>query len=288
MNSVIHEDKYGQYSVLTSPQGEEGLPWFSFIMSAYNADKTLVESLDSIREQTEQRWEAIIVDDGSTDKTRSILEDYCKKDRRFVLVCQSNIGLTKSLNRALTLVRGKVVVRQDADDISFRDRLEVLFQETSKPKWSGFLASSAILEEEDGQKVIVPRASYTKNRHATSFGLNFGNPIVHGTLAFDAELIKHHGYTDSCKYSQDYDLLLRLLASNVGFCYVEKPLYVFRKSSTSISSAKREQQAAIAREILRKNRGSDFLYLSDLRGFSRVWRICVREVGLLLCRAPWN
>lgn len=48
MNSVIHEDKYGQYSVLTSPQGEEGLPWFSFIMSAYNADKTLVESLDSI------------------------------------------------------------------------------------------------------------------------------------------------------------------------------------------------------------------------------------------------
>ena len=78
-------------------------------MSAYNAAAYLRESIDSILAQTFGDWEFIIIDDGSTDDTLSILRAYESRDKRFRIISRANTGLTKALNEALGHVRGEFI-----------------------------------------------------------------------------------------------------------------------------------------------------------------------------------
>ena len=96
----------------------------SVIMSVFNGENTLEESIESILNQTYSNLEFLIVDDQSDDKTYQILENYKNKDSRIkVFKNNENIGLTKSLNILLKQSKGFYIARQDADDISTVDRL---------------------------------------------------------------------------------------------------------------------------------------------------------------------
>ena len=95
-------------------------------MSVYNGEKTLGKAIDSIIAQTYEDYEFIICDDASTDGTWSILEKYCEADNRIILLRHSeNKGLGASLNDCLQAARGKYIARQDADDISKPERIEL-------------------------------------------------------------------------------------------------------------------------------------------------------------------
>ena len=99
-------------------------PKISVIMSVYDGERHLGESVESVLNQTFTDFEFIIFEDGSTDSTWDILTDYSKGDQRIVLVQnRENIGLTKSLNRGLKLAKGRYIARQDADDVSLPERL---------------------------------------------------------------------------------------------------------------------------------------------------------------------
>jgi len=99
-------------------------PKVTVLMSVYNGESYLVQSIDSILKQTFKDIEFIIIDDGSTDKSLSIIKSYMNKDCRIKLIQnEENIGLTRSLNKGLALARGEYIARQDADDISLPDRL---------------------------------------------------------------------------------------------------------------------------------------------------------------------
>lgn len=96
-----------------------GGPCVSIVMPVYNGEPYLVESVDSILNQTFVDFEFIIVDDGSTDHSREILAEYAKKDTRIALYCNhQNSGIIKTLNKGLALARGKYIARHDADDVS--------------------------------------------------------------------------------------------------------------------------------------------------------------------------
>ena len=95
----------------------------SVVMSVYNDEQYLKESLDSIFAQTIQDFELIIVDDCSTDRTVEIIENY--HDDRIRLICNSeNRGLTRNLNTALEYVQGTYIARMDGDDKSRPERFE--------------------------------------------------------------------------------------------------------------------------------------------------------------------
>ncbi len=98
----------------------------SIIMGVYNCEKYLRESIDSILNQTFKDWELIICDDGSSDKTYYIVQEYQSKypERIKVIQNKKNLGLNETLNRCLKLAKGKYIARQDGDDISFKNRLE--------------------------------------------------------------------------------------------------------------------------------------------------------------------
>lgn len=97
----------------------------SVVMPVYNAEKYLDEAIQSILNQTYKDYEFIIINDGSTDKSLSIIEKYKDQDERIVLISRENRGIVASLNEGIQKAKGKYIARMDADDISMASRFEI-------------------------------------------------------------------------------------------------------------------------------------------------------------------
>lgn len=93
------------------------MAYFSIIIPVYNVASYLRECLDSVLAQTFTDWEAICVDDGSTDGSGAILDEYAEKDKRFRVIHQSNAGVSATRNAALDVANGEWILFLDADDI---------------------------------------------------------------------------------------------------------------------------------------------------------------------------
>ena len=100
----------------------------SIIITAYNADKYITESINSIINQTFKKWILIVVDDGSSDSTFEILNSFKSSlKNQFILIKnEKNLGINISLNKALQKVETPYFARQDADDLSLPNRIEIL------------------------------------------------------------------------------------------------------------------------------------------------------------------
>ena len=99
------------------------MPEISVLMSVYNGEKYIQEAINSILNQTYQNFELIIVNDGSVDKTREIIEAY--KEPRIVLFnLEENRGVGSALQFGLQKTQGKYIAKADADDIFHPTRLE--------------------------------------------------------------------------------------------------------------------------------------------------------------------
>ncbi len=97
----------------------------SILLSVYNSEKTIEESLNSLLNQTYKNIEILVIDDGSKDSSLEICKSYENKNKQIeVYENKNNIGLTKSLNKLLIRSRGELIARQDADDISSPERIE--------------------------------------------------------------------------------------------------------------------------------------------------------------------
>lgn len=92
------------------------MPKFSFIVPIYNAERFLRQCLDSIKNQTEDDFEAILVDDGSTDSSGVIADEYSATDKRFRVIHQLNQGTSGATNTGLNLAQGDYIVNLDNDD----------------------------------------------------------------------------------------------------------------------------------------------------------------------------
>lgn len=97
------------------------MPFFSIIIPVYNVALYLRECLDSVLAQTFTDWEAICVDDGSTDGSGAILDEYAAKDKRFRVIHQPNSGVSVARNKALEVSMGSYILFMDADDIYLSD-----------------------------------------------------------------------------------------------------------------------------------------------------------------------
>lgn len=99
---------------------------FSIIIPVYNVEKFLRECLDSVIGQTFQEWEAVCINDGSTDGSATVLEEYAAKDRRFRVINQPNGGLSAARNAGMKAVKGEHVLFLDSDDWLEPNALEIL------------------------------------------------------------------------------------------------------------------------------------------------------------------
>lgn len=101
-------------------------PLISILIPFKNTEAFLPECLDSIINQTYSNWELIIVDDGSTDKSTTIVENYAQKDKRIKLLTNTGNGIIEALRHAYNNSKGQLITRMDSDDIMTLNKLEVL------------------------------------------------------------------------------------------------------------------------------------------------------------------
>src|SRR5688572_12374901 len=127
-------------------------PAISVLMPAYNAEKYIGTAIESILSQSFTDFEFIIINDGSTDRTKEIILSF--KDPRIKLKNQSNSGIAKSLNAGLTIASADLVARFDADDIALPHRLEVQYKAFQEDELLLVAGSSVIYMDEEGNEVF--------------------------------------------------------------------------------------------------------------------------------------
>ena len=219
---------------------ENNAPLVSVIMSVYNGEKYLEGCIESILKQTFQDFEFIIINDCSTDMTADILHGF-EEDRRFIIIHNSeNIGLTKSLNKALSLARSSYIARMDVDDLSLPDRLDTQYRFMKKNTEVGVVGSSYYEINEEGAvigEVILPE----KDGDIRAKILRL-NPFNHSAVMVRKSALNDSGaYNEKFVYSQDYELWFRILRKHKGYNIQEK-LIMKRNPAGSVTVSKKRKQ----------------------------------------------
>lgn len=224
---------------------EKRTPKVSVIMGVHNGEKYLKEAVDSILHQTFKDFEFIIINDGSTDGSREILESY--NDDRVVLIHQDNAGLTRALNKGLSLARGKYIARMDADDISLPRRLEKQIQFLEENTGVGLISCHFYEIDSEGCRINLCQLP-VKNEDIQK-SLLVCNQFCHGAAVFKSECIRTIGmYREFFRFSQDFDLWLRI-AEKFKCANLNTPHYKWRinpQSQFSVSIKDREEQCLYA------------------------------------------
>lgn len=216
-------------------------PAISVIMPVYNAEKWLRFSIESILNQTYIDFEFIIIDDGSTDNSKKILQSYSAADKRIVEVCNSNnIKLIASLNKGIDLAQGEYIARMDADDVSHIQRFERQMNYLKANPEIDFV-STGIQEINDNEKFgrIYKKEflSPVENR----FLLLFINTIAHGSIMCKKKVLKGNKFDHVALHCEDYDLWCRL-SVKYNMVNMGEILYYHRNHTGNISKEHRNAQ----------------------------------------------
>jgi glycosyltransferase involved in cell wall biosynthesis len=242
-------DRTGAFELI-KPENFIHLPVISVVMSVYNGKKYLRESIDSILNQSCKDFEFIIVNDGSNDGSLEIVFEYQASDRRIMIVNQSNIGLTRSLNRGIKLAAGQYIARQDADDISVPTRLE---KQLNYIKNCPELAMVGCLSDVFTADGIVRKCRVLKlSSRGIKQYLASRNLFMHGAVMMRKSCLAKVGfYREFFRHSQDYDLWLRL-SQYFDIDILPEHLYQYRVTPQAISVSQwltQKQYADIARKL---------------------------------------
>lgn len=217
-------------------------------MSVYNSQDYIYPAIKSVLLQSFRDFEFLIMDDGSTDNSRTMLEDLASKDNRIKLFYQSNRGITYSLNRLICLAEGEFIARIDADDISYPHRLaEQINYLLHYPK-VGIVSSWFVNITSSGAPincVCFPN----DNRLIVGFLEKGINPFAHSSVMFRKELVNSLEVPYRFRSSQDFDLWLRM-SSLTDFAIINDVLVAIRQHNSNISSISQQRRLRVHDLIL--------------------------------------
>jgi len=178
-------------------------PKISVVMTVYNGERFLRETIESVLHQTFHNFEFIIVNDGSTDKTEKIIKKYLEQDMRIVYIKNPvNKGydnLHNVVNMGLAVAKGKYIARLDADDVCYINRLQVEYEYLEKHPDIFLLGSSASIIDKDGNIIdMIIKRSYPP--WLLKYRIAFSNPIIHSTVMFRNDGMKYDGRNEHLFY----------------------------------------------------------------------------------------
>lgn len=216
----------------------EKFPVVSIIMGIYNCESTLEESIESILNQTYQNYELILCDDGSSDDTWQIASGYVKKNPEKIILIRNdrNMGLNYTLNRCLSIARGKFIARMDGDDKSFPTRLEKEVEFLENNKEYAIVGANMDVFDENG---IWGKHKYKE--FPTKYDFLKGNPFSHPVCMVRTEAYKNvGGYTENKKLLRVEDFHLWVKMYNHGYVGANLPevLHYYRDDRNGYSKRK--------------------------------------------------
>lgn len=215
------------------------------LMSVYNDRGYLAEAIQSVLNQTYRDFEFLVIDDGSLEPIETRLHAY--QDNRIVCVRHENRGLTRSLNRGLTLARGEYIARMDADDVSLPDRLAT--QVALLDANPDLDMVGTFFDVVDHDRNLLERKELIIDPVYRLWRLQFHNNYGHGTMMLRKQAVISAGmYDESLSYAQDYDLWCRLSTAR-NTAIVPRVLYHYRMVKSSDQASVRNYDAQLATAV---------------------------------------
>lgn len=188
----------------------DGPPRVSVLIPVYQQATYLPRAIDSILTQTLTALELILVNDGSTDDSPAIIEEYARRDGRVRIAHQANAGISATLNHALSLARAEYVARLDGDDIALPDRLERQVAYLDKHPTIGLVGGAITLIDIAERKLRTKPYPNRPNDLRYLAAKRSITPGPSGTGRRDL-LTAVGGWRSALDFSEDYDLALRIL-----------------------------------------------------------------------------
>ncbi|KAI9130575.1 glycosyltransferase family 2 protein [Acaryochloris sp. CCMEE 5410] len=255
-------------------------PKVSVIVPAYNISKYILDALNSIKEQTYQNYEALIIDDGSLDETPSIVEEFCKANQQFKLLKKPNGGLSSARNYGIDHAKGQYIALLDGDDIYSKDKLanHVAHLDNDPSIGVVYSASQAIRDDGKATFFVLSGKPLYKDILTSLLCKNF---IGHGSNGvFRHCLINEVGnFDESLPSSEDLDFWLRVASTKRWKFYRERKILSYyrvrpsglsfnisrmRKCNERVISMALERSPKLVAPILPKAYAYMFRYLARL------------------------
>lgn len=215
------------------------------LMPVYNNEKYLRPAIESILNQKFTDFEFLIINDGSTDKSKEIIRSY--KDQRIRYEENiENLGIIKTLNKGIDLAKGKYIVRMDGDDISLPERLKIQYDFMEKNPEIGVSGGKV--------ETIGNMTSYStkpnNNSEEIRANLIFNTPFSHPSVIIRKDVLssKNLFYDDNFPHAEDYELWTRVSKySKLG--NINKKILKYRMHEESICNTHSEAQRQSAQKI---------------------------------------
>lgn len=228
----------------------------SIIIPTYNYGHLIVETLNCLLSQSYFDWEAIIIDDGSTDNTELVVSTFVNKDNRFTYIKQQNNGVSAARNRGLELAKGEYIQFLDADDLITTDKISLQLQFFSEHKELDIcLVQTRFFDNNDPinfftdfyleNKTSMPIINGNGHSQLTEFVLH--NPTVIHSPLFRKDILEKIGYfKEEMSYLEDWDFWFRFAIENLHFgsLYNQKAMALVRVHSVSAMQQSDKLRAA--------------------------------------------
>lgn len=208
-------------------------PLITVLMPCFNSEAYIKNALNSLINSSFGNIEIIVIDDGSTDSSASIIRSFQKKDFRIKVINNSqNLGVSKSLNKGLKIAKGKYFTRLDCDDTITPDKLLKQFLLLEQSNYS-FCSTNIALIDKHGN--ITRPHCYTKYNVPLRFAASLTNPIPNAPIMYRTSIVKEFSLTfpENIKSGEDYAFLLQYLTHGDG-TIIDEDLYNYRVRKDSL------------------------------------------------------
>lgn len=237
--------------VNTNPSCSE--PSVSVLLPVYNGGTFVQKTIDSILKQSFADFELIIINDGSTDNTKEILNNLT--DRRVRVVHKNNEGIGATLNKGLQMARGKYIAQIDADDLAHPDRLEMQVKFLQENPGISVVGTATKVVYPDGVEQVRrrPLSPVEVKKHVIKIC-----PVVHPSVMMRKDSVLAVGGYDvnydgsrGKRMGMDYHLWIRMISKGYKISNLPEPLVIHYKSKRSVTGSKSLRFKLLARVRLR-------------------------------------
>lgn len=216
-------------------------PLISIIIPNYNRANLIGETLDSILTQTYTNWECIIVDDGSADKSKEVIQAYVKKDNRFQLHNRPKNrpkGANACRNYGFELSNGEYINWFDSDDLMLPKKLEIQIKELHSSIYDYTICQTMKFDIEPNKEMGL-KASIQKSNKTFEDYILFKIFWLTGAPLWKRSFLEQNklSFDEELQQSQDYDFHIKVLDISDNYLSIDNPLVVFRYHENNMSNS---------------------------------------------------
>ena len=202
-------------------------PYFSIIIPTYNREKIIQKTIESVIIQSYDDWEIIVIDDGSKDNTKKVVEQCISRNKRIKYIYQNNAERSVARNNGIKHASGDWICFLDSDDAFKKNHLETIYErikinQKEKNKVSFYVTGQETINTITGEKTILNNKIPKKDK---PFFFANGS-IVPGRVCISKKVLEKHNFDESIVIVEDADLWFRL-SCHYQCEYIDKPTFTY-------------------------------------------------------------